>query len=342
MSSYGIAILVAMELYKKWRDPWYEPTSSMLFDVVKSSLSYKDPRLMEGDERQEHFLRSFIKRDRDLYGVDSYYRVSNVVSLAQLLCKQLRFTEAEGWYHYALKLVKHNFGEDHRYAEVLIGLATLQKQANNSKAALQYIEQALTIMGDSQESSDKTLDHLTLHAAILQSLERYSDAFASMEKRFKLKLVHCGPASDQLYDETRQMLALAKLAHNKEGMERYQKHGDLVLSLVIAEQALGQDAPYLARDVSALADFYGRSGQPEFAHSLRQRARALSLMGSFGSNIDYPGIEHDLIFVANWLKQRATGADCTVAFHLEQRVKRIEEKRRSKATSKIHFSRSLK
>ncbi len=337
MSSYGIAILVAMELYKKWRDPWYEPTNSMLFDVVKSSFSYKDPRSMEGEERQEYFLRSFIKSDRDLYGADSYYRVNNVVQLAQLLCKQLRFTEAEGWYRYALKLVKHNSGEDHRYAEVLIGLATLYKQANNTTAALSHVEQALKIMADSQESSGKALDHLALHAAILESLQRYSDAFASMEKRFKLKLVQSGPASDELYDDARQMLALAKSAHNKEGMERYQKHNELVLSLIIAEQALGQDCPYLARDLSALADFYGRSGQPDFAHSLRQRARALSLMGNFGSNIDYPGIEHDLTFVASWLKQRATGADCTVAFHLEQRLKRIVEKRRSNATSKHLF-----
>jgi len=331
-----------MEIYKKWRDPWYEPTSSMLFDVIKSSFSYKDPRSMGGEERQEHFLRSFIKKDRDLYGVDSYYRVGNVVHLAQLLCKQLRFTEAEGWYHYALRLVKHNFGEDQRYAEVLVGLATLHKKANNITAALQYVEQALVIMGNSQASSDKTRDQLALHADILESLKRYGDAFASMEKRFKLILGRCGPASDELYDETGQMLALAKLAHNKEGIDRYQKHSDLVLSLIIAEQALGQDSPYLARDLSALADFYGRSGQPDFAHSLRQRAKALSLMGNFGSNIDYPGIEHDLTFVANWLKQRATGADCTVAFHLEQRVKRIEENRRSKATSKHLFQRSLK
>ena len=32
-----IAILVVIELYKKWRDPWYEPSGSVVFTVSTSS-----------------------------------------------------------------------------------------------------------------------------------------------------------------------------------------------------------------------------------------------------------------------------------------------------------------
>jgi hypothetical protein len=99
-----------------------------------------------------------------------------------------------------------------------------------------------------------------------------------------------------------------------------------VLAVVIGKEGLGADSPYLSRDLRALADFYGKFGRPEFAYELRKRARALELLGRFGGP-DYPGIEHDLAYVADWLKERAAGADATVAFHLEQRIKRIQAKR---------------
>jgi tetratricopeptide (TPR) repeat protein len=343
MSSYGIAILVVIELYKKWRDPWYEPTSSVVFTVFKSAFSYKDPKSMGDEERREFFFRSFIKKDRDLYGADSFYRVHNVVGLAELLTKQMRYPEAEQWYRYALRLVKHNYSEqDRRYAEVLAGLVDLHYKNGKSTEALDGLSKVIEILENSADTRELRLVYLARQAAILESVHRYDESLASLEKRLTLLLDTCpaassnvsasssssssASASDELYTELSKLVAVARLAKNQVAVERHQRHAELVLAVVIGKEGLGADSPYLSRDLRALADFYGKFGRPEFAYELRKRARALELLGRFGGP-DYPGIEHDLAYVADWLKVRATGADATVAFHLEQRIKRIHAKR---------------
>lgn len=336
MSSYGIAILVVIELYKKWRDPWYEPTSSVVFTVFKSAFSYKDPKTMGDEERREFFFRSFIKKDRDLYGADSFYRVHNVVGLAELLTKQARYTEAEQWYSYALRLTKHNFSdEDRRYADVLIGVVDLQYKSGKAVEALGSLSRVLEILEKSGDATEMRLSLLARQAAILESEHRYEESLASLEKRLTLLLDSSVTASistsasanDELYTALGKLVAVAKLANDQVAAERHQRHAQLVLAVVIGKEGLGADSPYLSRDLCALADFYGKFGRPEFAYELRKRARALELLGRFGGP-DYPGIEHDLAYVADWLKERATGADGTVAFHLEQRIKRIQAKRR--------------
>jgi tetratricopeptide (TPR) repeat protein len=344
MSSYGIAILVVIELYKKWRDPWYEPTDSVVFTVFKSAFSYKDPKNMGDEERREFFFRSFIKKDRDLYGADSFYRVHNVVGLAELLTKQMRYTEAEQWYSYALRLTKHNFSEqDRRYADVLISLVDLQYKSGKAVQALDSLSRALEILEKDSGTLELRLALLARQAAILESQHRYEESLASLEKRLALlldsslasaasatlSLIASASASDELYTALGKLVSVAKLAGNQVAAERHQRHAQLVLAVVIGREGLGADSPFLSRDLSALADFYGKFGRPEFAYELRKRARALELLGRFGGP-DYPGIEHDLAYVADWLKERATGADCTVAFHLEQRVKRIQAKRCSR------------
>jgi len=337
MSSYGIAILVVIELYKKWRDPWYEPTGSVVFTVFKSAFSYKDPKSMGPEERSEFFLRSFIKSDRNIYGADSLNRVRNVVELAELLTEKRHYTEAEQWYRYALRLVKHNYPEeDRRYAEVLAGLVDLHYRNGRSVEALDGLSKVLEILEKSADTAALRLSHLALQATILQSEHRYDESLASLEKRLTLLLDvrssesssvgSTASASDELYTELSKIVAVAKLAKNQAAVERHQRHAELVLAVVIGKEGLGSDSPYLSRDLLALADFYGKFGRPEFAYELRRRARALELLGRFGGP-DYPGIEHDLTFVADWLKERAAGADATVAFHLEQRIKRIQAKR---------------
>lgn len=339
MSSYGIAILVVIELYKKWRDPWYEPTDSVVFTVFKSAFSYKDPKNMGDEERREYFFRSFIKKDRDLYGADSFYRVHNVVGLAELLTKQMRYTEAEQWYSYALRLTAHNFSaQDRRYADVLVSLVDLQYKSGKAVEALKSLSRALEIFEKFNDTAELRLSLLARQAAILESQHRYEESLASLEKRLtllqdfsvtadaNLSSIASASASDDLYTALGKLVAVAKLAGNLVAAERHQRHAQLVLAVVIGREGLGADSPYLSRDLCALADFYGKFGRPEFAYELRKRARALELLGRFGGP-DYPGIEHDLAYVADWLKERATGADCTVAFHLEQRVKRIQAKR---------------
>ena len=337
MSSYGIAILVVLELYKKWRDPWYEPTGSVVFTVFKSAFSYKDPKTMGPEERSEFFLRSFIKSDRDIYGADSYNRVRNIACLAELLTEKRNYTEAENWYRYALRLVKHNYSEeDRRYAEVLAGLAGLQYKNAKLDEAVASLNKVIEILEKSPDTAAMRTAHLALLAAILESQNRYDESLASLEKRLTLLLdlrsgenssaISTASASDELYTALCKIVAVAKLANNQAAVERHQRHAELVLAVVIGKEGLGADSPYLSRDLRALADFYGRFGRPEFAYELRKRARALELLGRFGGP-DYPGIEHDLAYVADWLKERATGADATVAFHLEQRIKRIQAKR---------------
>ncbi len=337
MSSYGIAILVVIELYKKWRDPWYEPTGSVVFTVFKSAFFYKDPKSMGPEERSEFFLRSFIKSDRDIYGADSFNRVRNVVGLAELLTEKRNYTEAEHWYRYALRLVKHNYSEeDRRYAEVLAGLVDLHYKNGKSVEALEGLNKVIEILEKSPDTAALRLSHLARQAAILESEHRYEESLASLEKRLTLLLdVRSGEsssvsstasASDELYTELSKLVSVARLAKNHVAVERHQRHAELVLAVVIGKEGLGSDSPYLSRDLRALADFYGKFGRPEFAYELRRRARALELLGRFGCP-DYPGIEHDLTFVADWLKERAAGADATVAFHLEQRIKRIQAKR---------------
>lgn len=337
MSSYGIAILVVIELYKKWRDPWYEPTDSVVFTVFKSAFSCKDPKSMAPEERSEFFLRSFIKSDRNIYGADSFNRVRNVVSLAELLTEKRHYTEAEKWYRYALRLVKHNYPEeDRRYAEVLSGLVDLHYRNGRSLEALDGLSKVLEILEKSVDTAALRLSHLAFQAAILQSEHRYEESLASLEKRLTLLLDvrssesasvgSTASASDELYTELSKIVAVAKLAKKQAAVERHQRHAELVLAVVIGKEGLGSDSPYLSRDLRALADFYGKFGRPEFAYELRKRAKALELLGRFGGP-DYPGIEHDLAFVADWLKERAAGADATVAFHLEQRIKRIQAKR---------------
>lgn len=341
MSSYGIAILVVMELYKKWRDPWYEPTSSVVFTVFKSAFVYKDPKSMEPEERSEFFLRSFIKSDRDIYGASSFNRVRNVVGLAELLKERRNYTEAEQWYRYALRLVKYNYPEeDYRYAEVLAGLVDLHYRNGRAVEALDGLSKVLEILEKSPDTAALRLSHLARQAAILESEHRYEESLASLEKRLTLLLdvrssessivsstaSSNASASDELYTELSKLVAVAKLAKKQVAVERHQKHAELVLAVVIGKEGLGADSPYLSRDLKALADFYGKFGRPEFAYELRKRARAVELLGRFAGP-DYPGIEHDLAYVADWLKERAAGADATVAFHLEQRIKRIKAKR---------------
>lgn len=334
MSSYGIAILVVIELYKKWRDPWYEPTGSVVFTVFKSAFSYKDPGKMGDEERREYFFRSFIKKDRDLYGADSFYRVHNIVGLAELLTKQMRYGEAEQWYSYGLRLTKHNYGEDdRRYADVLSGLVDLHYRNGKALEALAGLAKVLEILENLPDSPEIRLarsSHLLRQAAILEAEQRYSESLESLEKHLTLTLDSLpnasASASDELYTALGKLVAVAKLANNQAAIEQHKKHADLVLALVIGKGGLGEDSPYLSRDLDALAGFYGRFGRHEFAYELRKQARALNLLGQFNGP-DYPGIEHDLTFVADWLKERAIGADATVAFHLEQRFKRIKAKR---------------
>lgn len=340
MSSYGVAILIVIELYKKWRDPWYEPSGPIIFDIVKSAFLQKNILSMSGDERSEHLYRQWIKSSRNLYGADSFYRVDNVLNLADLLVRQMRLPEAEAWYKYAHKLTAHNFGEkDKRLAPVLEKLSDLHLRAGRYDTALGFVDSALACLeqlevgADASTNSvedDLSLRLLLLRAEICLRSGRNEAAVANRVKRINL-LLDRAPPDSVLETEARSLTAFAFSAGDTETAALYQRYVNCLSALSVAEAALGHDSAYLANDLTNLAHFYRHPAmnRPELAQRLSRRAHMLRLWQRV-NGADYRGIEHDLASVATWLKERNSAADLTVAFHLEQRIKRIAEKRNSK------------
>jgi tetratricopeptide (TPR) repeat protein len=339
MSSYGVAMLVVIELYKKWRDPWYEPSGPILVSIIKSAFLQKDVRAMSGDERSEHLYREWIKSGRNLYGVTSFYRVDNVLSLADLLVRQMRFPEAEAWYDYARRLTVHNFGEsDRRLAPVLTRLAELHLRTGRYALALERIDQALTCLRQGAEDSPEILPLLKQRAETCLRAGDSKAAVASMVERINLLIDKSivlaskgalNTVTDSVLEsEARALVSFACAAGDTETAAIYQRYVNCLSALSVAHAALGHDSAYLGNDLNNLAHFYRQLGRHELAQALSRQAQMLRLWQRV-SGVDYRGIEHDLQSVADWLKERNGAADLTVAFHLEQRIKRIKEKRKS-------------
>ncbi|HNB25126.1 MAG TPA: hypothetical protein PKZ32_22080, partial [Candidatus Melainabacteria bacterium] len=108
------------------------------------------------------------------------------------------------------------------------------------------------------------------------------------------------------------------------------EHLRLLIALHISEEALGEDHRAVAGDLRKLASFLALRGKDQLAEQLLWRARMISLLNKV-AGFDYPGIERDLLQVAEWLESRNQGADRTVAFHMRKRVERLAEKRFSKS-----------
>jgi hypothetical protein len=122
--------------------------------------------------------------------------------------------------------------------------------------------------------------------------------------------------------------AEAALERDKTPLHRRQLL-QLLISLHISEDALGKDHNAVAGDLRRLSAFFATQGKIIAASELAERSRKIMLLNKV-DGVDYPGIERDLLEVADWLEQRNQDADRTVAFHMRKRAERIAEKRLSK------------
>ncbi len=322
---YGIAIAIIIEWWRRRKDRFKDPSASWMTEFVREELMPTDESKLSGDARYERFLKRYNRQWRDKYGSDSIYRLTTIASLISLYSKQRRYFEARGWQKLAIQILEYHRIVDGPLAVAYDSLADLELH-----------------MGRLQESaicSRKAADiHKATanHAALANTLSLLFDAYAHRDMTAEALSV-----SDELVSVLEQLHGVTSthverhLYHVETVVDRSQmadarrNHYRLLIALHISEEALGEDHHSVANDLRRLATFFAGCGRLTVAADLTKRARMLSLLNKV-DGVDYPGIEGDLITVADWLEERNKNADRTVAFHMRKRVERIKEKRISK------------
>lgn len=322
---YGIAIAIIIEWWRRRKDRFKDPSASWMTDFVRDELLPADESKLSPEAKYERFLKRYNRQWRDKYGSESIYRVTTIANLVELYISQRRYYEARGWQNLVIQIMEFNgVGED-RLASAYEKLAVLETHMGRViEASLNYRKAA--VIYRSVQSFKALSECLIAHFDTIANREMYDEAMAISGELIDVFELLYGPTSMQL--EAHLLHAEASLARDKTPAHRRQLL-QLLISLHVSEVALGKDHYAVAGDLRRLSAFFATQGKIIAAADLAERSRKIMLLNKV-DGVDYPGIERDLLEVADWLEQRNQDADRTVAFHMRKRAERIAEKRLSK------------
>lgn len=332
---FGLAILILIELYRSYRDPWREPSHGKILNMVRDSLVPIDRKNASQEARAEALHLRFIYRDRDLYGDTSIYRVRNIRQYADFLASQARITEAGKWNEYALRILDsqtdsesiakiNELALDARIAQGKLYKHDTYRQAaiNNLRSAVGLAHApeskvvALTLLVQALAYDQKFNEALQLGCVLLSIVQstRGHDAPAVIETLVLLRDIEAESATRGAFTELHEILT----------------------TIDVQTSILGKDHFLLANDLERLAAFYRRRGDWDYARLVEKRAKMLVLLhrvqstlqiGDNGLSQKYgartahrAALLRDVETVASWLEERGEAVDKHVAFHLRKRV----------------------
>jgi len=319
---YGIAIAIIIEWWRRRKDRFKDPTASWMTDFVRDELLPVDERNLSHEAKYERFLKRCNRKWRDDFGSDSIYRTTTISNLIELYISQKRYFEARGWQNLNILILEFNQVADEKLASAYAKMAELElRMGRIQEASLSYGKAADVFRKLSNlEGLSQTLG---LHFEALGNRDLTKEALAVSDELLEVMATLHGP--DAVEIETH--LARAELVLDRERIPASRKKLlRLLSSLHVSEAALGKDHYAVARELRHLSAHFAATGKVSAAADLAERARMISLLNNV-SGTAYPGIERDLIAVAEWLEKRNKEADRTVAFHMRKRAERIEEKK---------------
>jgi tetratricopeptide (TPR) repeat protein len=321
---YGIAIAIIIEWWRRRKDRFKDPSASWMTDFVRDELLPVDESRLSPEAKYERFLKRYNRQWRDKYGSESVYRLTTIAGLVALYIKWKRFYEARGWQQLAIQIMEFNNVSGNELAVAHDCLAELElRMGRVVEASHCYRKAALMYRG--ARNFEALANNLSAHFDVLAKHGMLADALSLSDELVEVLELLYGPISLAL----EQHLLHAESALGRENCpERKRRFLQLLISLHVSEEALGVDHTVVAGDLRRLASFFALSGKEAVASDLSQRARMIMLLNKV-DGVVYPGIERDLITVADWLESRNRGADRTVAFHMRKRADRIAEKRLS-------------
>lgn len=322
---YGIAIAIIIEWWRRRKDRFKDPTASWMTDFVRDELLPVDETKLSPEAKYERFLKRYNRQWRDKYGSESIYRVTTIANLVELYFSQRRYYEARGWQGLVIQIMEFNGVEEDKLASAYEKLAVLELHMGRIiEASLSYRKAA--VIYRSVQNFKALSQCLIAHFDTIANRDMYDEAMAISCELIEVFEILYGPTSRQL--ENHLLQAEASLGRDKIPAHRRQML-QLLISLHISEDALGKDHYAVAGDLRRLSAFFATQGKIIAAADLAERSRKIMLLNKV-DGVDYPGIERDLLEVADWLEQRNQNADRTVAFHMRKRADRIAEKRFSK------------
>lgn len=326
--SFGIAILILLELWRAYRDPWNEPAHGKILTMVKNSLVGEDFFSLSPDRRAESLHLRFIYSDRQTMGASDFYRVRNLVGYAVFLTSVRRFDDAIKWYLYAERLVIHNKGVGSReHLDLLFALGRFyQLSLSYKQTALENLKQAHAGLLKLNAPVAKLVEVTEVLFEALIDAKDYSAAFAMADSLVKLLETEHGITAPQVRQTVARVATCARDADFGAVADVYDRHHNLLLSVTGGEAMLGKDHHLLAPELNKLAEFYRQRHDPALARSLEERASMLCLWRKV-QGVEYFNILRDIEEVAVWLEQRNESLDKHIAFHLRLKAKKLREKR---------------
>jgi hypothetical protein len=322
---YGIAIAIIIEWWRRRKDRFKDPSASWMTDFVRDELLPVDESKLSAEAKYERFLKRYNRQWRDKYGSESIYRVTTIANLVELYISQRRYYEARGWQNLVIQIMEFNGVDKDKLASAYEKLAVLELHMGRViEASLNYRKAA--VIYRSVQNFKALSECLIAHFDTIANREMSEEALAISCELIDVFEILYGPTSMQV--ETHLLHAEASLERDKTPAHRRQLL-QLLISLHVSEDALGKDHYAVAGDLRRLSAFFATQGKLIAAADLAERSGKIMLLNKV-DGVDYPGIERDLLEVADWLEQRNQDADRTVAFHMRKRAERIAEKRLSK------------
>ncbi len=328
--SFGIAILILLELWRAYRDPWNEPAHGKIINMVKSSLIGEDFFSLSPDRRAEALHLRFIYRDRQMMGPSDFYRVRNIVGYAVFLTSVRRFDEAIKWNLYAERLIIHNKGVgSHEHLDLIFALGRFYQLSLSYKhSALENLKQAHAGFHKLNSPVAKLAEVTEVLFEALIDAKDFSAAFATADSLVKLLETQHGITSPQVREAVAKISMCASGANFTTVADLYDRHSNLLLSVTGGEAMLGKDHHLLAPELNKLAEFYRQRLDPALARALEERASMLCLWRKV-QGPEYFNILRDIEEVAIWLEKRHESLDKHIAFHLRLKAKKLRDKRLS-------------
>jgi tetratricopeptide (TPR) repeat protein len=323
---YGIAIAIIIEWWRRRKDRFKDPSASWMTDFIRDELMPVEESKLSAEAKYERFLKRYNRQWRDQYGSDSHYRLITIANLVELYISQRRYYEARGWQNLAIQILEFNKIGDEKLASAYDKLAELEMHMGRVNEASFAYRKAAIIYRTLRNFKSLSVN-LSVHFDAVANRYKDDEALAISDELLEVLETLHGPTAIQI--ENHLLHAETTLGREKLPAPRRQ-FLKLLMGLHISEEALGKDHAAVAGDLTRLATFFSARGKVTAAADLSERARMIRLLNKV-DGVDYPGIERDLVVVAEWLELRNQDADCTVAFHMRKRAERIAEKRISKS-----------
>lgn len=336
---FGLAFAIIAEYLRRRKLKFLEP-GDWIVELVREMLVGVDETRLSDAERRIRLVKRFIKSDRDLYGDESVHRVRNILHMSEMLRGSGKVGESREWLALGIRLLEHNLLDtnagDCRLAEAYLKMASIDTATNNTVEAEQWFLKAIASIEKSADAS-KLATTLRQFGDFKAAIGRIDDAQAVYARELAVCEDILPPTSCELEDVLSYHLAFLRRSNKEDAANKLDEYYRLVLAVSMLENGAGEDSVYLARDLEALASYLTKRGRPSSKNvePLFERARILRLMYRVKGD-EYPGIIRDLEDVAEWLEQRNSGGDATVAFRMRRRAKLIKERNQGSSNSSGH------